>query len=248
MAFSSWYYGMDDASALDFPCAGDGPNFYIGNIGAETEQRSGYFDEATAAKAGKAHTFAVWDVAGPNSPKKPSGMSAEDWGSAQGNAFNNALTSTTSSSQYAQYIGGLTFFGDIQPENGGWDEDNYDNNTATLFGFLDSIWGGDGEGASTAGVYIGQDFWNEYFGSNYTSQIPIVVWAAGTSCPASCSAATDEFNSTYADMVIGGYKVMIWQYLVNYDAETNTGCPGSSIDADITPYAGYQDSKWNPTN
>ncbi|MCL4520424.1 MAG: hypothetical protein M1415_02365 [Firmicutes bacterium] len=66
-----------------------------------------------------------------------------------------------------------------------------------------------GEGASTVGVYIGPDFWNEYFGSNYTSQIPIVVWAAGSPyCPSDCSEAAKDFNDYYADMIIGGYKVL----------------------------------------
>lgn len=237
MSFSEWYYGMDLASPLSsgsFPCAGDGPNFYLGLIGGETSLRSGYFNETTAAKAGKDHTFPVWDVAGPGTGGgKPSGMSAEEWGITQGKAFINAL----SSSPYANYIGGLTFFGDIETGNGGWTSGTTtDNNTATLFGFLDVVWGG---GPNTAGVYMHPDRWAEFFSSNYTSQIPIVVWAAGPNCSLDCSEAATEFNSTYANMTVGGYKVMIWQYHA-------TTCGGDQ-DIDITPYAGYQTGKWNPT-
>ena len=39
---------------------------------------------------------------------------------------------------------------------------------------------------------------------------------------------------------------MIWQYVVNYDPQTGTGCPNETKDLDITPYAGYQNRKWNP--
>lgn len=244
MAFSSWYYGMDDASGTPFPCAGDGPNFYLGLIGGETSLRSGYFDEAAATKAGKDHTFAVWDVAGPGTTGgKPAGMSAEDWGIAQGNAFYNALNSTTSPSPYASYIGGQTYFADIERGNGGWvSGTTQDDNTATLFGFLDSIWGGGGEDDSTVGAYIGPSFWTEFFGADYTSQIPIVVWAAGSPyCPDDCIAAANDFNDYYADMVVGGYKVMIWQY------HPSSGCGSPAKDLDITPYAGYQNSKWSPT-
>lgn len=67
-------YGMDDASATPFPCAGDSPNFYIRWIGGDSE----YFNEITATKAGKAHTFAVWDVAGLSSSEEPVGRSAEN--------------------------------------------------------------------------------------------------------------------------------------------------------------------------
>lgn len=244
MAFSSWYYGMDDASAPPFPCTGDGPNVYLGIIGGETSLRSGYFDEAAATTAGKAHTFAVWDVAGPNSAEKPSGMSAEDWGIAQANAFHAALDPDSPASKYspyAEYVGGLTFFGDIESDNGGWDLNNEDNNTATLFGFLDTIWGG---GPNTVGIYIHNDSvddrWANYFGANYTSQIPIVVWVTGGDCESTCADAAAEFNATYADMTVGGYKVMIWQY------HPSSGCGSPEKDFDITPYAGYQNSQWNP--
>jgi len=198
MAFSSWYYGMDDLSGSWFPCTGNEPNFYLGRIGHETSAGDlTYFDTTAAEKVGTEHTFAIRDVAGPgtNGPK-PAGMSPEDWGSAQGHAFSTAYT------KYSKYIAGQTWFGDIEIGNHGWITGTTpDDNTATLFGFLDAVAGGD--------------------------------------CPATCADAADEFNATYADMTVGGYKVMIWQYGSNACGETQ--------DLDITPYAGYQTGKWTPT-
>lgn len=59
-------------------------------------------------------------------------------------------------------------------------------------------------------------------------------------CPGTCAAAATDFTDHYADQVIGGYKVMIWQYY-------NNDCGGSQ-DLDISPYAGYQNSQWNPVS
>jgi hypothetical protein len=118
MAFSSGDYGMDDASDLKFPCDGDGPPFYLGVIGGEPSLISEYFNTDTAVNASKDHTFVVWDVAGPGTTGgKPAGMSAENWGIAQGHAFYNALNSTTSPSPYTSYIGGQTYFADIEQKN-----------------------------------------------------------------------------------------------------------------------------------
>lgn len=89
------------------------------------------------------------------------------------------------------------------------------------------------------GVYIIPSNGSTYFVPSYTSQIPIVVWAAGSHCPSICVDAATEFNSTYADGTIGGYKVMIGQY-------SPSGCNGSR-DLDITPYTGYQSGQWHPT-
>ncbi|MCL4522206.1 MAG: hypothetical protein M1415_11645 [Firmicutes bacterium] len=97
------------------------------------------------------------------------------------------------------------------------------------------------EGAITGGVYISQDYWNKYFGSNYTNQIPIVVRDADSPyCPSDCTPAANDFNSYYADMVIDGYKVIIWWQ--SYP----TACGGDQ-DLDITPETGCQNSKWEPT-
>ncbi|MCY0909110.1 MAG: hypothetical protein OWR62_12055 [Sulfobacillus thermotolerans] len=220
---------MDLASETPFPCAGDGPNFYIGRLGKGLSANMDYFNVNTAKAVGKAHTFAVWVLEGPGS--RPSGDDPEYWGFLQGNTFMSAW------SENQDLVGGQTLFADIEPGSGGWTLGNYDENTATLFGFLNVVTSGN-SGNQTGGVYISQDYWNGYFGSNYVSQIPIVVWAAGSNCPDGCVAAADEFNASYANMVIGGYYVSIWQYYP-------TAC-GGNRDLDITPHAGYQTSKWEP--
>jgi hypothetical protein len=243
MAFSKWYYGMDNASAPPFPCKGDGPNFYIGNLGQGTTSDKGttppfqYFNTAAAQAAGKAHTFPVWVLEGPNSKNRPAGTSPEQWGVNQANALFTAINDPL----VVDYIGGQTIFADIEKGSGGWTTGNYAENTATLFGFLDIVTSGN-SGVITGGVYIKHRHWNDYFGSSYISQIPIVVWLSGEfDCNTpGCTAGADAFNSDHATQTVGGYKVMIWQYYPS-------AC-GISQDLDITPYAGYQNSKWEPTS
>lgn len=186
------------------------------------------------------YTFSYWDLEGPNAS---GGISPYQWGVDQANSYITAWDN-------AAYVSGSTMFADIEPGNPGWDTAQtstaYANNQAVLEGFLSTLKAYQGGNLFQPGVYIGLSFWDEYFSSSYTSSTPFVFWLAGTNCPSSCAAAANEFNSTQANESRGGYKVMIWQYVVSYDSQNGSGCPGESKDLDITPYAGYQDGKWNP--
>jgi hypothetical protein len=74
------------------------------------------------------------------------------------------------------------------------------------------------------GIYISVDNWKALFGSDFVPNYPFVLWLAGTSNP-DCSEAPSEFP---ANVSLGGYKTMVWQYYVS-----------TSEDFDITPYEGY---------
>lgn len=232
---------MDTNSGTPFPCAGNGPNYYIGRLGGGTTAGGGGFDTATANAVGPLYTFSYWDLEGPN--VRPSGTTPNQWGIDQANYYITAWDN-------ASNVDGSTMFADIEPGNPGWDTTQtstaYADNRAVLEGFLSTLKGYQGGGTFQPGVYIGISFWDEYFGSSYTSSTPFVFWLAGTDCPNSCAAAADQFNTSHANESRGGYKVMIWQYVVSYDPQTGTGCPNETKDLDITPYAGYQNGKWNP--
>lgn len=65
----------------------------------------------TAEKVGPTVTFGVWDLAGPT----VSSDTPDQWGDAQAQAFLKAWQSAT----FSPYVGGRTFFLDIEPLNGG---------------------------------------------------------------------------------------------------------------------------------
>lgn len=93
MAFSNWYYGMDDASSPPFPCAGDGPNFYLGRLGKGTKSDGEigfpYFNKDSAKLAGNPHTFPIWVLEGPGNA--PAGVDPQDWGWNQADSLSSAL-------------------------------------------------------------------------------------------------------------------------------------------------------------
>lgn len=224
MAFTDWYYGIDTNSST-FPCAGDGSNFYIGNIGSGTTASMTDFNTTAADAVGTGLTFSYWTILGPNSA--PPGTGPSDWGVDQANAFLSAWDTNT-------YSDGSTFFGDV--ETGDGFGTNTTDNKAVLHGFLYTLYTTDDV---VAGLYISTDNYTTYFGA-YNPGIPFVFWLAGTPCTATtCAAAATYFNDNLLSTAVGGYKAMIWQYVT-------PGCTGFSEDYDITPYTGYQDGQWNP--
>lgn len=233
----AWYYGSDTNNATPFPsCPSAASNFYIGRIGGELDPGGGGFDTTAANAVGPTVTFAYWDLAGPGSSKAGSDTPTQ-WGTAQAQAFLKAWQTGA----YQPYLGGTTFFIDIEPANGGWSTNSADiiYNQQVLIGALDylnSISGLIGEDAA-AGIYISQDHWNSYFGADFIPEESFVLWLTGTNCP-SCTSAQTEFASKPS---LGGYKTMIWQYQVS------PGC--GTQDLDITPYEGYRlNHTWTPVS
>ena len=233
MSFTNWYIGMDTNSNTPFPCAGSGKNFYIGRLGGETTSGGGGFDTATAETVGPTVTSSFWDISGPvNAPAEP-----YTWGTEQANAFYNAWISDI-------YVNGSTLFGDLEPGNypGSWGSNQTDNQNV-VYGFLNKL----KSLGVTPGLYVSTSNWDTYLGPTYASPVPFVFWLAGTDCPTSCSAAETEFNNSTTDITRGGYRVMIWQYVIAYDPTTGGGCKNETKDYDITPYSGYLTGHWNPT-
>jgi hypothetical protein len=226
MAFTNWFFGMDTNSAPPFPCAGNGAHFYIGRIGYGTTHDAGQFNVTTAEAVGPTTTSTYWDIEGPGSA--PPGVTMPQWGVNQANAFYTAWQSTI-------YSNGSTLFGDLESGNSGWSGATQAQAQAIVHGFLQTL---AGKGI-TPGLYVSKDNWNTMVGA-YTSPIPFVLYLAGTDCPGSCTIAENEFNSTYTNIVLGGFRTMIWQYAI-------PSCTGQTKDLDITPYAGYQTGHWNPT-
>ncbi len=229
MTFSSWYFGMDGNSSTPFPCAGNGSHYYIGRLGGETTAGGTGFNTATAQAVGASLVSSYWDVAGPGSAGS---LTPYNWGVAQANAFIAAWNANVN-------VSGSTLFGDFEGLNGGWGTGNQTNNRAVLHGFLYTI----AQHGLTPGVYITLSNWDSYFGSTFTSPDPFVFWLADAYCGTTCAQAESTFNSTISTSTYnrGGYKVMIWQYVIS-------SCAGSNgNDLNITPYTGYQNGHWNPT-
>ncbi len=228
----NWYFGMDGYSSPPFPCAGSGTNFYIGKIGYGTTPDESGFNITTAEAVGPTVTSTYWDIEGPLSA--PAGVSMSQWGVDQANAFFTAWQSNI-------YSNGSTLFGDLEPGNSGWTTYTHAQTQAILHGFLQTL---AGKGV-TPGLYISASNWTTMVGT-YTSTVPFVLWLAGTDCPSSCTSAENEFNATSnnkVNIVLGGYRTMIWQYW----ATGPKGCATSGNDLDISPYNGYLSGHWNPT-
>ncbi len=231
MTFSSWGFGSDTNATGTFPCSGTYEAFYIGRLGGETTAGGGGFNTTLAEQLGATLTSSFWDVAGPDSPLKPSSDTPTQWGVAQANAYIAAWESNG-------LVGGTTLFADIESGNGGWTKGNYGPNQAVLHAFLQTL-----SANYVPGVYISTTLWGDYFGT-YTSTVPFVLWLWGTPCTATtCAEAESQFNSNYANLSLGGYKVMIWQYVIG----PPNGCVNATQDLDITPYNGYETGHWNPT-
>lgn len=234
----AWYYGSD-GSTSGFPtCTGAAPPFYIGRIGGGiTGGKNSVFNTTTAGQAGYLQTFAYWDLEGPD--LKETGDTMTQWGTAQAQAFVDAWVN----GYYKDYVGGSTFFLDIEFGNNGgqgWGTPSTPAGTLTerqqiLIGALDYLSNQENVTgiAGSAGVYISADNWTVLFG-DYTSPYPYVFWFAGTDSP-DCTEAPTQL-STYPAASVGGWKTMLWQFEAS-----------DTIDYDITPYEGYYlKNYWTP--
>jgi hypothetical protein len=232
MSFTNFYFGIDSGSAGPFPCAGNGANYYIGRVGGGVKpDRSIGWNTQTAQLAGKARTFAYWDIEGPG--KIPTGQDAQSWGGQQAAAFVNEVLSGSA----AQYVGGRTFFGDIESGNLGWSSGNVTQRHDIVYGFLlETV-----ALTVTGGLYANLVDWDNLLGQSWLPTINFVWWLAdGYPAITTCLEAENNFNSLMVPSTNdrGGLKVMIWQYNLT---------PSSSRDLDVTPYSGYLSGTWNPT-
>jgi len=227
----SWYYGSDTNNGLPFPsCTSDAHNFYIGRLGGETTGGGGDFDISAANAALPPYTLGYWDLAGPVSGGS---YTPDQWGDVQAQAFVKAWQT----GEYESYLGGTTFFLDIEPGNGGWGTNVADNQQLLVgaLAYLSGVSSMIGEEAYP-GIYISQDNWDQFFGSSFNPGYGFVLWLAGTNGP-TCIQAQTDFGSKPA---LGGYKTMLWQYAV-----PNAG--SSNQDLDISPYEGYAlNHTWKP--
>ncbi len=194
----AWYYGSD-GSTSGFPsCTSAEPNFYIGKIGGGiTDGSGGVFNTTTANAAGGPQTFAYWDLMGPAANDTSDTMT--QWGTAQAHKFVEAWQAGS----YASYLGGTTFFLDIEyGTNGGqgWGTETESSGTLTdrqqiLLGALDYLSNVSNviNESGSAGVYIGPAIWTNLF-EDYTSPYPFVFWYAGTYLTSpDCTQGTDGF-------------------------------------------------------
>ena len=234
MTFTNFYYGIDSGSAGPFPCPCPQPNenYYIGRVGGGiTPDRSVGWNPQTAQLATKARTFAYWDIEGPG--KIPTGQDASAWGGQQAAAFFNEVMDGSAS----QYVGGRTFFGDVESGNLGWGTGTATLRQQIVSGFLLELF----ELNYTAGLYANLTDWDNMLGTTWSPDIEFVWWVAdGFPMITTCAGASSKFNSL-ADSganVRGGMKMMIFQYNL-----TNS----SPRDLDVTPYNGYLSGTWNAT-
>lgn len=222
----NWYSGIDSGSNPPFACPGSGGHYYIGRIGGELTTDYSDFNYTTAAAVENAEwVSAYWDVAGPNSPLRPTGSTPSQWGKLQAEAFITAWSDITQ-------VDGTTLFGDIEPGNKGWATTTQPDNRAVITAFLAEI-----ATSLTPGVYVTADNWGDWFTAGWTCPVPFVLWLANSfAAITSCSDAESEWSTNTPPL--GGFQTMIWQY--------NTH-PPSAQDLDITPYSGFLNGHWNPT-
>lgn len=229
-----WYFGTDTNNAWPMPDCGEAAHFYVGRLGGERNSGGGGFDEAAASSLPHPeHVYGYWDLAGPGSA--PIGMTYTEWGAGQAEAFYETWLRGTVSARAK----GRTLFLDIEPENGGWRQEgtmlDFGFNRDVLYGALRHL--NQGVLDITPGIYISLSTWDLFFGRDYQSPLPFVLWLGGTTCPGDCAEAVTEFPARAAR---GGCRTMIWQYQV-------PGCFGSYQDLNLTPYNGFMAGKWHPT-
>ncbi len=235
MTWPNFYFGMDSGSGGEFPCAGDGDNSYIGKVGAGITPHLGVGWNAESARlAGPTRTFAYRDVEGPGTI--PAGQTAKDWGEQQASAFCTEVLYDAAS----KFVGGRTFFGDIEIGNLGWGHGTQQQGQDIVYGFLLEMVAL----SQISGLYANLTDWDNLLGTNWTPSIPFVWWLAdGYPGITTCAVAGAEFNSLMtgsagATRARGNMKVMLWQYNLT---------PSSSRDLNVTPYNGYLSGAWHPT-
>ncbi|HEY4387490.1 MAG TPA: hypothetical protein VGN34_23795 [Ktedonobacteraceae bacterium] len=212
-------WGTDSGSQT---CCNMSQHFYIGRLGYGGQPLGDayYFNLNAARAAGQDHTFGYWGIVGPNAC--PAGMSPSDWGKQQAtnawNAWNHGPN--------AQYVGGTTVFGDLEPGFGGWTSGNYTRNQQVLSGFLAHLYDITPK-ATWPGLYISSRYWSSLLGTRYRPATDFVLWICGCStcgrdicspCDFSCNTqrtVQNKLGSSVANTTLGGCKPVVWQYWIS---------------------------------
>jgi hypothetical protein len=237
------YYGIDGNTSF---CCSMPKEFYIGQMGYGTTNSTAVFNVASAQAVGTGRTYGYWSLQG--TQYKPANRTAYQWGQDQGNA---AARAWDGGHPYSYLIYGTTIFADIEAGLG-WSTTTKTDNREIVRGFLNAV-------ATyvpccgyslNPGVYTRPSAYQSYFysgdGWKFPRAVPIWLWCSSgcqyaitcAPCDNSCGTTLSEVCNafpTYQAYVIGGYKVVIWQYWIQ-----GAGCSPACNDWDAT--------KQNPAN
>ena len=236
----TWYFGSDSETTSNTQaCATSGGSFYIGRLGVGTSPTTSSERIWTLPSGSSRAGFPYWNVRGPNSSYRPSGITPEAWGTAQARVYFSGWNKVWSSGGALVGKGrrGKTLFGSISLGSGGWSTTNVTANRAVVNGFISDLVD-ELNGTGTVGIYGSKcDVLHCSLGaSSWAPTEHIVVWMAEW-IRSSCGTAESDYCKGGMPNV-GGYTPMIWQYY------GGTNYP----DYDISPYEGGSlDLKWTPT-
>lgn len=226
----STYWGTDSNTQS---CCGIAQNFYVGRLGYGTTVSSAYFNVSAATAAGPNQTYGYWGLEGPG--LAPSGTTPYNWGKQQASAAANAWLNGPN----YYYLEGITLFADVETGFGGWTNGNYGPNQQVLQGFLDGI-ATNNSLILTLGLYCSPSTWSSFFGTSYKPTRSYVLWVPGCqtcngcgSCTISCAPCSTNCSTTKtqvqtalgtgpANVVLGGSKMVLWQYWIS--PPTGTSC------------------------
>lgn len=234
----TWYFGSDLGTTSNTQaCATSGGSFYIGRLGhgttpTTTKQQIWYLPSGSS-RAG----FPYWNIEGPESSDRPSGITPEAWGSSQAKVFFSGWNKVYRSGGNLVGKGrrGKTLFGSVSWGSGGWSTTNIDANRAVVNGFLSELTA-EFDGTGTVGIYGNKccELHCVLEASDWIPPVGIVVWYANP-LDVGCTEIETDYCDGYGMPDVGGYTPMIWQY---------HGDP----DYDISPFAGGPvDLEWHPT-
>lgn len=222
---ATYYWGIDSNTTI---CCAMPLNFYIGRMGVGITADTAYyaFNTSMANQVGLYDTFGYWGVQGPTLGPDQGYSNPLDWGAAQAHAAWNAWNGTFVG---ADYVGGLTVFGDIEAGFGGWSDTA--NNQQTLNGFVQTlleitpanVW---------PGLYVSTNTWQQFFGSSFVPSADFVLWLAGTYCTVcnpcgSCTTTIQDAENQFSSLQntpLGGQNPILWQYWLTNPGCDNSGC------------------------
>ncbi len=209
-------YGGRDNNSLtytSFPC---GNAFYAGTIGvATTEGGQPYSD---TLRNGATHKYMIWVVEGMNSPSRPSGDTAAQWGDAQGQkAF-----SVANSGRWQHTYDFIWL--DIEKGNY-WNSSSsaYSSNVSIINNFIQQFT----SNSWNCGIYSGPSLWSSITGDATIGTTVTGVSATWTSekcltsktCPTTMSSAQS----------FGGTTPTWWQYTEDVCSSTADFDVGTSL-------------------